>query len=118
MAYRISGSEAVADRTAPSALDIVAKLTIAGDQVVGMPMIRVELKDRWSNAIASRVFSSDEYLREPAAWPALLAPGDTLPIEISVADPGADALNYVVDVCLPRRTSGLQCQIGKNPFQK
>ena len=118
MAYRISGSEAVAGRTAPAALDIVAKLTITGDRAVGRPMIRVELKDRWSNPIASRVFSADEYLREPVAGIALLAPGETLPIEISVADPGADALNYVVDVCLPRRDSGLECQIGKDPFQR
>jgi hypothetical protein len=108
----------VAGRTAPSVLDIIARLTITGDHAVGLPLIRVELKDRWSNPVASRIFSSDEYLREPAAWPALLSPGDSVPLEISVADPGADALNYVVDVCLPRRASGLQCQIGKDPFQQ
>ena len=115
--YRISGSEAVAGRTEPTALDIIANIRINSDEDVGMPMIRVSLRDRWANPVASRVFAPAEYLRDFATWPSLVSPGTTLPIEISVADPGADAQGYVVDICLPRRKSGLQCQIETDPFQ-
>ncbi len=117
-AYRISGSEVVAGRTAPTALDILASVVVAGDEKVGMPMIRVALRDRWSNPVASRVFSPAEYLRDFETRPLLLAPGTTLPVEISVADPGTEAHGYVVDVCLPHRTAGLQCQLEKDPFDQ
>ncbi len=117
-AYRVSGSEAVAGRTAPAALDILANVVVAGDEEVGMPMIRVALRDRWSNPVASRVFSPAEYLRDFARRPTLLAPGTTLPVEISVADPGTDAHGYVVDICLPHRTAGLQCQLEQDPFRR
>ncbi len=117
-AFKVSGSEAVAGRTASSALDIHANLVIHGTEPVGQPMIRIVLRDRWANPVASRVFTPSQYLRDYATWPALLSPGTLLPVEISVADPGTQAQGYVVDVCLPRRTSGLQCQMQTNPFQK
>jgi len=116
--YRVSGSEAVAGRTAAGALDVMAKVVVAGDRPVGMPMIRIALSDRWGNPVASRVFSAQEYLREFESWPPLLLPGTTIPVEISVADPGSDAHNYVVDVCLPRRQPGLRCQLDVDPFQR
>ena len=47
----------------------------------------------------------------------MVPPGTALPIEISVVDPGADALGYVVDICLPRRKAGLECQIARDPFK-
>jgi predicted Zn finger-like uncharacterized protein len=117
-AYRISGSEAVAGRSAPMALDVIANVVVTGERAVGLPLIRVALRDRWSNPVASRVFVAQEYLRDFAEWPVMLSPGTSLPVEISVADPGADAHGYVVDVCLPRRASGLQCQLEKEPFQQ
>ena len=117
-AYKVSGSEAVAGRTASTALDVLANVVVDGTEPVGQPMIRIVLRDRWANPVASRVFTPSEYLRDHETWPALLSPGTTLPVEISVADPGTEAQGYVVDVCLPRRTSGLRCQIQTSPFQK
>jgi predicted Zn finger-like uncharacterized protein len=116
--YKVSGSEAVAGRTASTALDVLANVVVDGTEPVGQPMIRIVLRDRWANPVASRVFAPAEYLRDHETWPALLSPGTTLPVEISVADPGTEAQGYVVDVCLPHRTSGLRCQIQTSPFQK
>lgn len=115
--YRITGSEAVAGRTDKSALDIVANVTIVGDEAVSLPLVRVALQDRWGNAVASRVFKPSEYLGDSATWPERLSPGTTIPVEISVADPGTDAHGYIVDICLPRRATGLQCQIKTEPFR-
>ena len=32
-------------------------------------------------------------------------------------DPGTEAQSYVVDICMPNRTRGLQCQLGRAPFE-
>ncbi len=115
--YQVSGTEAVTGRTAPEALDILANVIVGGEHPVGLPLVRVVLHDRWSNAVASRVFTPAEYLRDSGAAQNTVAPGTALPIEISVIDPGADALGYVVDICLPRRKAGLECQIARDPFK-
>jgi|GEM_PF-1337386 len=116
-AFEVTGTEAIAGREHHNALDVLANVVVLGRQPVGLPMIRIVLRDRWTNPVASRVFKPDEYL--PVFDPAhpLVDPGTVLPVGISVEDPGAEALGYVVDVCLPRRKTGLECQIGRNPFQ-
>jgi len=116
-AFKITGTEAIAGRSNQNALDILANVIVGGRQPIGLPLIRVVLRDRWSNPVATRVFDADEYLREFNPENLLVGPGTALPVEISVADPGAEALGYVIDVCLPRRKTGLECQIARDPFQ-
>jgi predicted Zn finger-like uncharacterized protein len=115
--FEVRGTEAVAGDTASSALNILANVLVVSDQPVGMPMIRVVLHDRWSDPVASGVFQPEEYLGVQSSGPAVLEPGTTLPIKISVADPGSEARGYVVDICLPRRSTGLQCQLARDPFR-
>jgi len=117
-AFEVRGTEAVTGRTSSSALDILAKILVVGDQPVGMPLVRIVLRDRWSNPVASRIFNPVEYLVDNYDRTASVTPGTTLPIEISVADPGAEARGYVVDICLPRRKLGLQCQLARDPFRQ
>ena len=69
------------------------------------------------NPIASRVFQPAEYLADYDPARTLVGPGTAFAVEISVADPGAEALGYVVDICLPRRKLGLECQIARDPFK-
>jgi len=116
-AFEVTGTEAIAGREHQNALDVLANVVVLGRQPIGLPLIRIVLRDRWTNPVASRVFTPDEYL--PVFDPAhqLVDPGTVLPVKISVEDPGAEALGYVVDVCLPRRKTGLECQIARNPFQ-
>jgi len=116
-AFEVRGTEAVAGRTSASALDILAKVLVVSDQPVGMPLVRIVLRDRWSNPVASRIFQPVEYLANNYDRTRTVDPGTTLPIEISVADPGIEARGYVVDICLPRRKIGLQCQLARDPFQ-
>jgi predicted Zn finger-like uncharacterized protein len=115
--FEVRGTEAVAGDTASSALNILANVLVVSDQPVGMPMIRVVLHDRWSDPVASGVFRPEEYLGIQSSRPTVLEPGTTMPIKISVADPGTEARGYVVDICLPRRSTGLQCQLAKDPFR-
>jgi len=115
--FEVRGTEAVARGGPTPALNILAKVLVVSAQPVGMPLIRIVLRDRWSDPVASGIFRPVEYVRNNANLPNTLQPGTTLPIDISVADPGAEARGYVVDVCLPRRTTGLQCQLAKDPFR-
>lgn len=116
-AFEVRGTEAVAGDSESSALNILANILVVSDQPVGMPMVRVVLHDRWSDPVASGIFQPTDYLGAKPPRPAVLDPGTTLPIKISVADPGNEARGYVVDICLPRRSAGLQCQLSKDPFR-
>ncbi len=116
-AFEVSGTEAIAGQSNANSLDVLANVTVHGRQPTGLPLIRIVLRDRWANPVASRVFKPSEYLRDLAAEGSLVNPDTVLPVEVRVADPGAEALGYVVDVCLPRRKTGLECQIAGDPFQ-
>jgi predicted Zn finger-like uncharacterized protein len=116
-AFEVRGTEAVAGRSAAAALDILATIEVVSSKPVGLPLIRIALRDRWSNPVASRVFYPSEYLSADVGIPETLPGGTIIPIKVSVIDPGTEAQNYVVDVCLPNRSRGLQCQLGRDPFQ-
>jgi predicted Zn finger-like uncharacterized protein len=116
-AFEVRGTEAVAGRSAADALDILATIEVVSDEPVGLPLIRIALHDRWSNPVASRVFYPSEYMGGSTEILNTLSGGTIIPIRISVIDPGTEAQNYVVDICLPDRSHGLLCQLGKDPFQ-
>jgi len=116
-AFEVRGTEAVAGRSAKAALDIMATIEVVSHDPVGLPLIRISLHDRWSNPVASRVFYPNEYLSPNTEIPKTLSGGTIFPIQLSVIDPGTEAQNYVVDICLPNRSRGLLCQLGQDPFQ-
>ena len=116
-AFEVRGTEAVAGSSTTAALDILATIEVVGSEPVGLPLIRISLHDRWSNPVASRVFYPTEYLGTDSEIPDTLSVGTIFPIKVSVIDPGAEAQNYVVDICLPNRSKGLLCQLGQDPFQ-
>jgi len=114
-AFYVRRSEALAGGTAPNALDINAAVEVTGAQPVGLPLVRVTLRDQWSNTIGRRVFAPDEYLASDL--PAIVTPGTRIPVTLSLADPGTAARGYEVDLCLQRRAMGLECQLAERPYQ-
>jgi predicted Zn finger-like uncharacterized protein len=112
-AFHIRRSEAMAGGSAPNALDINAAVEVTGGQPVGLPLVRVTLRDQWSNTVGSRVFLPDEYL--VGELPGIVAPGTRIPVALSLADPGPEARGYEVDLCLQRRWAGLECQLAERP---
>ncbi len=117
-AYEMRDSKAIIEKSAPGLLDIVAEIAVTGRQPVGLPMVRVVLRDRWSSAVASGVFGPTQYLAEPQARTSqVYAPGSLIPVEISLKDPGASAQGFEVDVCVPNRKLGLQCKGARDPFR-
>jgi hypothetical protein len=117
-AYEIRGAKAIAENSAPGALDIVAEIAVTGPEPVGLPMVRVVLRDRWSNAVASGLFDSTSYLAETAPPSRMYAPGTLIPVQISLQDPGSAAQGYELDVCIPNRQLGLQCKAARDPFRR
>jgi Protein of unknown function (DUF3426) len=116
-AYEIRSAEAIAGRTAPGALDVVADVAMVGRQSAGAPLVRIVLRDRWSNIVGSRILKPAEYSRDNHLRSKLLSPGSLVPVQISLADPGASAQGYELDLCLPDRRSGLRCQLAHDPYR-
>jgi hypothetical protein len=108
--FEIRGSEAVAGESGPDVLDIRARIAATGDHPAGLPRLRVVLRDRWSNPVAAADFAPADYAR-PEDLPAggLLQPGATLDAHVSIRDPGSGAQGFELQLCMPRRHTGLEC---------
>ena len=108
--YEIRGSEAVAGENGQDVLDIRAQVASVSDTTIGLPQLRVILRDRWSNPVAARTFTPAEYgdrTNLPASG--MLEPGQSIAAHVAIADPGSGAQGFEVEICLPRRDTGLQC---------
>jgi predicted Zn finger-like uncharacterized protein len=113
--FFIRRSEALAGGSTPEALDISAAVEVTGAQPVGLPLVRVTLRDQWANTVGRRVFVPDEYLATDL--PGIVPPGTRIPVALSLADPGTKARGYEVDLCLQRRQTGLECQLAEAPYR-
>ncbi len=114
--YELRGSEAVADRSSPGALDILARIAVVGNERVGLPLLRVTLRDRFDKPLGSRVFQPAEYLGKTTRPREPVPPGTMIPVEISLKDPGTAAQGFDVDVCIMSRRDGVLCKAGREPF--
>lgn len=116
--YEMRSSEAVADRSSPGALDILGRMAVVGNERVGLPLVRVTLRDRFGEPLGSRVFQPAEYLGRNAQLREPVSPGTLIPVEISLKDPGRDAQGFDVDVCVMSRRDGITCRGEREPFAR
>jgi predicted Zn finger-like uncharacterized protein len=74
-----------------------------------LPLLRVTLQDRFGNRIASSDVAPRFYL--PAAVPAtsFLSGGQRIDAEMGFVDPGASAVGFEIDACLPSSGGGVTC---------
>lgn len=73
-----------------------------------LPMLRVTLQDRFGNRLASRDVLPRDYLPQSVAPSALLSGDQRIDAELAFVDPGANAVGFELDACLPVR-SGVAC---------
>lgn len=73
------------------------------------PVLRLELDDRYGDAVAVRDFEPAEYLKNPADASRMLAPGAGTDAELVVIEPDRDAVGYQLDVCLRESAALLRC---------
>jgi len=108
--YEIRGSEAIAGESGPDIMDIRAQIAATGSEPTGLPHIRVVLRDRWSNPVAAKTLGPAEYASPESLPPGgLLQPSETLAAHVSIIDPGSGAQGFELELCLPRRHTGLEC---------
>jgi predicted Zn finger-like uncharacterized protein len=105
-----------AARVADGPMTVRASLRNGADFAQPMPLLRLELEDRFGGTVARRDFQPREWLKDPAQAARLLAPGATTEAELDVAAAGADAVGYRLDVCMRDGSGTVACaQDGSGP---
>jgi predicted Zn finger-like uncharacterized protein len=76
------------------------------------PLLRLQFEDRFGSLIATRDFEPADYLTDPAQAARPMAPGVRSEAALVLADPGAEAVGYRLDVCLAESATMLRCARG------
>jgi predicted Zn finger-like uncharacterized protein len=97
---------------APGQLRVRASLRNRADFPQPLPLLRLELENRFGAPVAAREFEPEEYLKDPAQARRLLDAGAAAEAELVIADPGQDAMGYRLDVCVRESASRLRCAQG------
>jgi predicted Zn finger-like uncharacterized protein len=95
-----------AARSGAGALTVRASLRNGAAFAQPLPLLRLELEDRFGGTVARRDFAPGEYLKDDARASRLLAPGAEAEAELDVVEAGTDAVGYRLDVCLREDASG------------
>ena len=90
-------------------LKITARIQNRGPLRQPYPAVQLRLKDRWEEAVGSRMFTPAEYLPRDTPRGRLMSPGETARAELEVVDPGPDAYGFELDVCIEVEASLVTC---------
>jgi predicted Zn finger-like uncharacterized protein len=90
-------------------LKITARIQNRGPLRQPYPAVQLRLKDRWEEAVGSRLFTPAEYLPRDTPRGRLMSPGETARAELEVVDPGPDAYGFELDVCIEVEASLVTC---------
>jgi hypothetical protein len=108
--YEIRSAEAVAGESAADIMDIRAQIAVVGSKPTGLPYFRVVLSDRWSKPVAEKTFAPADYAEASGLTiDRLLSPGESFEAQVSIVDPGADVQGFEIELCMPRRHTGIAC---------
>jgi uncharacterized protein DUF3426 len=108
-AYDVRQLGASVDAQSAGQIMVRASVKNGGHQAQPMPLLRVTLQDRFGNRIAARDVAPGNYL--PRAIPAasFLSAGQRIDAEMAFVDPGANAVGFEIDACLPAPAGGIAC---------
>jgi predicted Zn finger-like uncharacterized protein len=93
----------------PGTLAVRASLRNGAGFAQPLPMLRLELEDRFGDTVARRDFEPREYLNDPAQAPRMLASGATTEAALTIVDEGTDAVGYRLDVCMRDEAAVTHC---------
>jgi predicted Zn finger-like uncharacterized protein len=107
--YDVRQLGASVDAESAGQIMVRASVKNGGHQAQPMPLLRVTLQDRFGNRIAARDVAPGNYL--PRAIPAasFLSAGQRIDAEMAFVDPGANAVGFEIDACLPAPAGGIAC---------
>jgi hypothetical protein len=101
-----------ASESAPSsagAMTVRASLKNGADFAQPMPLLRLELEDRFGGTVARRDFQPAEYLKVPAQATRLLPAGASTEAELEIVGTTSEAVGYRLDVCLRDENGVIRC---------
>jgi hypothetical protein len=108
--YEIRSAEVVTGESGPDIMDIRAKIAVIGSTPTGLPYLRAVLSDRWAKPVAEKTFSPADYsVAENQSADRLLLTGQSIEVHVSIVDPGTGAQGFELELCLPRRHTGMEC---------
>ena len=101
-----------ANESAPSsagAMTVRASLKNGAAFAQPMPLLRLELEDRFGGTVARRDFQPAEYLKVPAQASRLLPAGASTEAELEIVGTTSEAVGYRLDVCLRDENGVIRC---------
>lgn len=108
-AYDVRQLGATVDPGSRGAITVRASIRNAGAKAQPLPLLRVTLQDRFGNRLASRDVQPSDYLPPSIPPNAQLAPDQRIDAELAFVDPGASAVGFELDACLPSVSGGVAC---------
>ncbi len=108
-AYDVRQLGASADNANAGQITVRASVKNTAKQPQPLPLLRVTLQDRFGNRIAARDVPPKSYL--PSAIPpsSFLSAGQRIDAEMAFVDPGANAVGFEIDACLPEPGGSVAC---------
>ncbi|MBS0417321.1 MAG: DUF3426 domain-containing protein [Proteobacteria bacterium] len=108
-AYEVRQLGASTSADAPGQITVLASVKNGAHQAQPLPLLRVTLQDRFGNRIASRDVPPKSYLPRAIPSTSRLSAGQRIDAEMAFVDPGADAVGFEIDACLPAPGGGIAC---------
>jgi predicted Zn finger-like uncharacterized protein len=108
-AYDVRQLGASADPAGSGIITVRASIKNAGPQPQPLPLLRVTLQDRFGNRIAARDVAPRFYVPRSVPETSSLAGGQRIDAEMGFLDPGANAVGFEIDACLPSSGGGITC---------
>jgi len=108
-AYSVKQLGAEAEGSEGTRLRVRLSVQNDSDRVQPLPLVRLTLKDRYDNAVATRDLTPEEYLPKRAAGQRLLEPDQRIDAELHVMDPGRAAVGFEIDACLRAENGSVGC---------
>jgi predicted Zn finger-like uncharacterized protein len=108
-AYDVRQLGAAADPAGTGLITLRASIKNGAHQPQPLPLLRVTLQDRFGNRIAARDVAPRFYLPRTMPETSYLASGQRIDAEMGFVDPGANAVGFEIDACLPASGGGVTC---------
>lgn len=109
-AYTVKQLGAEAEGGEGTRLRVRLSVQNSSERVQPLPLVRLTLKDRYDNPVATRDLEPAEYLPARVADQRLLEPDQRIDAELHVIDPGRAAIGFEIDACLRAQNGAIGCK--------
>src|SRR6266513_1773491 len=108
-AYEVHQLGASVEPASAGLITVRASVKNAAAQPQPLPVLRVTLQDRFGNRIAARDVAPPMYMPHATPGSAFLSAGQRIDAEMGFVDPGANAVGFEIDACLPASGGEVTC---------